>query len=75
MSDSKPCPVESAKYGSLAVLYRDCPNRKPVSLEGLVKRMEAAQTFGLTEMGKAVNSGIREAMRLTREYQKEVNNG
>ena len=77
MSDSKPCPVEALtaiSTGKLAKqLCATCPNRKPVSLEGLVKRMEAAQTFGLTEMGKALNSGIIQAMRLTREYQKELN--
>jgi hypothetical protein len=75
MSDSKPCPVLQSNDGTIRERCATCPHRKPVSVEGLVKRMEAAQTFGLTEMGKAVNSGIREAMRLTREYQKEVNNG
>jgi hypothetical protein len=28
----KECPVETARYGALAVLSRNCPNRKP-SLE------------------------------------------
>ena len=77
MSDSKPCPalewIDSDRIHGLREACANCPNRKPVSLEGLVKRMEAAQTFGLTEMGKALNSGIIQAMRLTREYQKELN--
>ena len=25
----KECPVETARYGALAVLFRNCPNRKP----------------------------------------------
>ena len=75
MSALKPCPVLQSNDGTIRERCAKCPNRKPVSLEGLVKRMEVAQTFTLPGLGKAVNSGIREAMRLTREYQEELNNG
>ena len=84
MSDSKPCPVEALtaiSTGKLAKqLCATCPNRKPVSLEGLAKRMrehyldtELADMSGTED--SAFNSGIATAVEVILAYEKELNNG
>jgi hypothetical protein len=91
MSDSKPCPaLELAERSrrrnsfnmspSVAIECATCPNRKPVSLEELVKRVrehyldtELADMSGTED--SAFNSGIATAVEVIRAYEKELNNG
>jgi hypothetical protein len=80
MSDSKPCPalewIDSDRIHGLHEACATCPNRKPVSLEGLVKSLEA-RILGSTINGfqRGQNTAYRDAVALVRLYQKELNNG
>ena len=79
MSDSKPCPVMRANKFAPDVIINacaTCPNRKPVSLEGLVKSLEARLLeSAINGFQRGQNTAYRDAVALVRFHQKELNNG
>jgi hypothetical protein len=76
MSDSKPCPALERNQGLIEVCA-NCPNRKPVSLEGLAKQVAALIVHGASDgFGRGINTAYRNAIRLIDDYEnKELNNG
>ena len=80
MSKLKPCLVLHSNDGTIRERCAKCPNRKPVSLEELVKRVrEHYLDTMLADMSgtedSAFNSGIATAVEVILAYQKELNNG
>jgi hypothetical protein len=64
----------SPLFAGVASVCRDCPNRKPVSLEGLALEFEArlvSSTINGFERGQ--NSAYRHAIEIIKAYEKELN--
>ena len=72
MSDSKPCPALERNQG-LIEACATCPNRKPVSLEELVKRVDAKYKHDAADY--LYDCGIYDVLEIIKAYEKELNNG
>jgi hypothetical protein len=76
MSALKPCPVLQSNDGTIRERCAKCPNRKPVSLEGLVKQIEDKDSHCAdSDFECGYNDALVDAVALVRRYQKELNNG
>jgi hypothetical protein len=73
MSDSKPCHALERNQGLIEVCAT-CPNRKPVSLEGLVRlvddRREHAQDGDFLD---GYYTAMEHCMQIIEAYEKELN--
>ena len=76
MSALKPCPVLQSNDGTIRERCATCPNRKPVSLEGLANWIDEKVTpSSVDSFERGKNTAFREASKLIRAYEKELNNG